>query len=522
MKNMKRTMKGLAMLLAICLIAGTVAYIAPAKEAQAASKKITRLDFVKGVVNAMTETTDAANWDIKFTVDEKGNVTVGGIQKKTIKAKTVKSYAKKFNVSTENARYIAAAIGLGLVKKSTFKSYKSNISVAAAAIILAKAETTLTAREYSEEDLNLVMKSRISDLKKVTKKTSKKYVAMAYMDGFIKGKSTGAYEDTRKISPTSKLTKTTAKSMIAMLTDKSKRYQFSDTWQMLRVSTKKLPKNADLYEYILDSYPNAYYETGWHNMDYKEFFSMRADGKTPYGGGGTFEQRKTCSYDHIFFPSEMDEFLATPSSELSFGDRPGYNSEYRNYESLVATCEAVKDFYMLALNVDYRTIKNDKDWYQKMLVYVKQGHRSEKDLDAYIEHCINNKIVIECDKVVCDPSLAYWCPASFRPKVYAHMKVVSDDILKKGKLEDDWEELHDTGLGDPYNGPLFMVLDAFENLTVYTRAPLFLSGYKLGEWTDYFAIAEGSRGVLSSTCSYNSPMIDYSGLYPWLIEWPYR
>lgn len=522
MKIMKRTFKGLAMLLAICLIAGTVAYYKPAEKAEAASKKITRLDFIKGVVDAMVGSTDAANWDIKLTVDGKGNVTVGGIEKKTIKAKTVKSYAKKFKISTEDAQKVAAAIGLGLMTKSTFKSVKSKITVAAAAIILAKAETKLTAREYSEEDLNLVMKSRISDLKKVTKKTSKKYVAMAYMDGFIKGKSTGAYEDTRKISPTSKLTKTTAKSMMAMLTDKSMRYQFSDTWQMLRVSTKKLPKNADLYEYILDSYPNAYYETGWHNMDYAEFFSMRADGKTPYAGGGTFEQRKTCSYDHIFFPSEMDELFSTPSSELAFGDRIGYNSEYRNYDSLVATCETVKDFYMLALNVDYRTIKKDKDWYDKMLVYVKQGHRSEKDLDAYIEHCIKNKIVIECDKVVCDPSLAYWSGASFRLKVYAHMKVVSDNILKNVKFEDVYEELHDTGLGDPYYGPLFMVLDAFENMTVYTRDPLYLSGYRLGEWTDYFAIADGSHGEISGTCSYRSPMIDYSGLYPWLLEWPYK
>ena len=45
MKNTKRTMKGLAMLLVICLIAGTVAYIAPAKETQAATAKMTRLDF---------------------------------------------------------------------------------------------------------------------------------------------------------------------------------------------------------------------------------------------------------------------------------------------------------------------------------------------------------------------------------------------------------------------------------------------------------------------------------------------
>ena len=175
---------------------------------------------------------------------------------------------------------------------------------------------------------------------------------------------------------------------------------------------------------------------------------------------------------------------------------------------------------MLALNVDYRTIKKDKDWYEKMLVYVKQGHRNEKDLDAYIEHCVKNNIIIECDKVVCDPSLAYWSNSSFRPKVYAHMKVVSDEILKNVKFGDNFENLHDFGFGDPYYGPLFMVLDAGETGTVYTRDPLYLSKYKLGEWTDYFTIAWGSDGEVFDTCSAISPMIDYAGLYSWLLKWP--
>ena len=39
MKIKKRIMKGLAMLLTVCLMAGAVAYITPAKEAQAAAKK---------------------------------------------------------------------------------------------------------------------------------------------------------------------------------------------------------------------------------------------------------------------------------------------------------------------------------------------------------------------------------------------------------------------------------------------------------------------------------------------------
>lgn len=522
MKMIKKTMKGLAMLLAICLIAGTVAYYTPAEEVQAASKKITRLDFIRGVVDALRGQRDAANWDIEFYPDENGNVTAGGIEKKTISQKTVESYAKKYKIQTSEAKYVAGAIALGLITKSTFKTVKSKITVASAAIILAKAETLMTARVYKKEDLDLVMKDRIADLKKVKKDSQKTLVAMAYMDGFIKGKSTGAYEDTRKISPTAKLTKTTAKTMIKMLTDKSKRYKFSDTWQMLRTSTKKLPRNANLYKYILDSYPNAYYETGWHNMEKDTFFSMRDDGKTPYAGGGTFEQRKNVVYDHIFFPSEMDEFFAAPASEFKDGNTPGWLPEYRCYESLAKTCGVVKDFYMLALNVDYRTIKKDKDWYEKMLAYVKMGHMDKEDLDAYIEHCVKNKIIIECDKVVCDPSLAYWWEADFKLKVYAHMKVVSDEILKNVKFGDNFEDLHDDGFGDPYYGPLFMVLDAYETGTVYTRDPLYLSKYKLGEWTDYFAIAEGSHGVLNGTSSHRSPMIDYSGLYTWLLKWPYK
>ncbi len=514
MKIMKRTFKGLTMLLAICLIAGTVAYYKPAEKAEAASKKITRLDFIKGVVDAMVGSTDAANWDIKLTVDGKGNVTVGGIEKKTIKAKTVKSYAKKFNISTEDAQKVAAAIGLGLMTKSTFKSVKSKITVAAAAIILAKAETKLTAREYSEEDLNLVMKSRISDLKKVKKAAQKKYVTMAYMDGFIKGKSTGNYNDTRKISPTSKLTKTNAKSMIAMLTDKSKRYQFSDSWQMLRTSTKNLPKNADLYEYILDSYPNAYYETGWHNMTTSKYWDYDADGKTPYcEAGGTFEERLELHYagGAMYFPSELKRFIALPRSEKGVSSHyPGYDDAYCNWDTLLKLCNATKEFYEAAMNVDYRTVKKDKEWQNKLLKYM-----SQEELDVYIESCIQNKTIIECDKVVCDPSLAYWSDASFHAKVYAHIKVVSDEDTKNGEFNETNEGAH-----------LFPVMRGYETMTIYTRGPLIDSGYKLGDWVDYFAISYNSIGSqytdgLCCTCTRISPMEDYTGLYPWLIYYPY-
>jgi len=514
MNKMKRTMKGLAMLLAICLMAGTIAYYTPAKEAQAASAKITRLDFIKGVMDAMRGQTDAANWDIEFYPDEDGNVTAGGMEKKTIKAKTVASYAKKYKISTGDAQYVAGAIAMGLITKSTFKSVKSKITVASAAIILAKAETKMTAREYSDEDLKLVMKSRISDLKKVKKDSQKKLVAMAYMDGFIKGKSTGAYNDTRKISPTSKLTKSTAKTMFSMISNKNKRYKFSDTWQMLRTSTKKLPKNANLYEYILDSYPNAYYETGWHNMTTSRYWDYRADGKTPYSkSGGTFEER--LNYEvaggAMYFPSELKRFIALPREEKGVSkDYPGYDDAYCNWDTLLKLTNATKEFYEAAMNVDYRTVKKDKEWQKKLLKYM-----SQEELDTYIESCIKNKTVIECDKVVCDPSLAYWAEAGFYAKVYAHIKVVSDEGIKNKEFDESNSGEH-----------LFPVMKGYETMTIYTRGPLIDSGYKLGDWVDYFAISYNSIGTqytdgLCCTCTYISPMEDYTGLYPWLIYYPY-
>lgn len=514
MKNMKRTMKGLAMLLAICLIAGAVAYITPAKEAQAAAKKVTRMAFIKGVVDAMTGQSGPTGYELTFKKNSDGSIEAGEMKKKTYSKSDIAKLAKKYKTTTENAQYIACAITYGVITKSTFKSVKSKITRAAAGIMLAKADRVLRAsdRQYTDEEIKLGM-SRISDIKKIKKSAQQKLFAEAYMDGFFIGKSTGEYEDTRKLSPTAKIKTTEAKKMYQMLTDTSKRYQLSPYYQVLRQSKKNLPKNAECYAYILDSYPNAYYETGWHEMEYgnDRWNKMREDGVTPYGlGAGTLRQRLDRHLGTLFvYPYEMEEFMAMDREDM--GNMKVSNT-LRDWDKLEIFRQSSIEFYELALNVNYKTIKDDKKWQEKMLKFMDQ-----KDIDKYIEACINNKTIIECDKVAADMSTAYW--AEYQPyiKLYAHVKVVSDEHIENPEHWDDTKY-----------GSLFPLIKGYgTGFLSYesTRQDFYMSKYKKGEWFDFITVTEGcdstydtqKRNNLAGTFSGHSVMADLTGLYPWLL-----
>lgn len=519
---MKKTInimtKGLAALLIACVLAGMVAYIQPAKEVQAASKYVTRLEFIKNVVNAMTGQECSDGHELTFTKKSDGSIEAGEITKKKYSKKDIASIAKKYKVSTEDAQYIACARAYGIITKSTFKSYKSKITRAAAGIILAKADRTLriSDRRYTDEQIKEGM-SMIADLKKIKKKASQKLFAEAYMDGFFFGKKQADYVDARKLTPSSKLKASDAKKIYAMIGDLSKRCQLSPHYQMLRNTKKNLPKNAECYAYILDSYPNAYYETGWHAMEYQKntWFDMREDGVTPKGiGAGTLEQRLVRQYGPTFvYPSEMDEYF---SMETSDEWRNKLTQSYRSWDIISQLKESSVEFYELAMNVNYKTIKDDKEWQEKMSKYM-----SQEQINAYIETCIKNKTIIECDKVSADLSGAYWCETHPYLKIYAHVKITSDLHIEDASHWDDeiYGNLFPIVRG---YGSDFMSLES-------SRQDFYRSNYKKGEWFDFFTVTEGTSPALDKNCPYalagtyssTSIMADMTGLYKWLLPADY-
>jgi hypothetical protein len=512
------TMKGLAALLIACIMAGTVAYIKPAEEVQAASKKVTRLAFIKGVVDAMTGQECSDGHELTFTKNSDGSIEAGEITKKKYSKSDIAKLAKKYKVETADAQYIACAMAYGIITKSTFKSVKSKITVAAAGIILAKADRTIriAERRYTDEQIKEGM-SMIADIKKIKKASQRKLFTEAYMDGYFFGKKTGDYVDARKLSPTSKLTAKTAKSLYAMVKDTSKRYQLSPHYQMLRNTKKNLPKNKECYAYILDSYPNAYYETGWHAMEYQKntWFDMREDGVTPKGiGAGTLEQRLVRQFGPTFvYPYEMDEYFSMETSD-DWRQKPNRSS--RSWDVVSQLRESSIEFYELALNVNYKTIKDDKKWQEKMLKYM-----SQEQIDSYIETCIKNKTIIECDKVSADESGAYWFDGHPYLKIYAHVKITSDAHIEDASHWDD----------EKY-GNLFAIIRGYDSdfMSVESsRQDFYRAKYKKGEWFDFFTVTEGANPAvdknrpyaLAGTYSCTSIMADMTGLYKWLLPADY-
>lgn len=511
------TVKGLAVMLIACLMAGTIGYIQPAQEAKAASKKITRLAFIKGVVDAMTGQECSDGHELTFTKNSDGSIEAGEITKKKYSKSDIAKLAKKYKVDTADAQYIACAMAYGIITKSTFKSVKSKITVAAAGIILAKADRTLRIEErrYTDEQIKEGM-SMIADIKKIKKTAQRKLFAEAYMDGFFFGKKTGDYVDARKLSPTSKLTASTAKKLYAMVSDTSKRYQLSPHYQMLRNTKKNLPKNAECYAYILDSYPNAYYETGWHQMELgrDNWDKMMPDGKTPDGlGAGTLRQRLDRVLGTFFaYPKEMDELLAMDIEDM--GNHRVLN-QLRTWENIDIFRQSSIEFYELALNVDYKTIKEDKEWQKKMLKFMEQ-----KDIDKYIEDCIKNKTIIECDKVAADWSAVYWAGGHPYLKLYAHVRVVSDAHIEERSHWDD--EIY---------GNLYPRISGYDTefLKNKTRNDFYAVHYKMGEWMDLYTVTEGcdssydsgKKANLAGTHAASPITVDRTGLYPWLMSADY-
>ena len=228
----------------------------------------------------------------------------------------------------------------------------------------------------------------------------------------------------------------------------SERFLLSSDYQILR--TKKLPRNAKLYPYIVDSFPNAYYETGFNGMTNKNFF----DTGVGLGADSLKERMGRTSFSFVF-PYEIEEF-----NSLEY---PGDAFSYSN-------------------NVFTDTYRNNM-----------RKYLSQNEIDDYIKHCKENKTIIECNLVAADRSSVYWYNGEYQCKVYAHMRIISDIPTETGK-------------------------------TMGTDQDIYGYLYPVKKGYDYYVNTSGCADFYGSLCCTNterSIMIDYSGLYPWLVRFPF-
>lgn len=350
-----------------------------------------------------------------ISVMEKTN-TAYAAEKCVTRAEFLEMVVKELGIWTEQVfeqSYIDAALRSGVITKSTFSGkYDVALTRSDAAVVLVRADEYLNGVTVPDEVVQMVIDKRISDIGKVGK-ARQPFVAKCYYLGYIVGSSNGAYSTDRKFNPSGKFNKTTAELLVSRIKNKDKREGITRDGQVTRKT--KLPSNADMYPYILDSYPNEYYDWEFRFMKHER------GGKPLYG---TSEMLSIVNY-------------AEPKDAVVYFETKGY------YDRILKAMPVWEDYitrYLYAVfNVDYRLIRDDNKWYQTVLETVYQYGvelampRIERRINEYISWMNQNKTVIECDKVAFDMSTLYVDRGSKYIRVYVHYRINS--ALKTGQMD---------------------------------------------------------------------------------------
>ncbi len=352
--------------------------------------------------------------------------------------------AINIEVSTSaDASYINVAIDVGIVKEGDFTDYTTYITRTDATVLLERADEYLHGDEVDKKLLEVILEKRISDINKIAK-SKREAVAKIYAKGIIKGYGNGYYIQNREFRGSKYLTKASATNFIDLVVNPKNRAKVSPDGQLIR--TTNLPKNASSYEYILESFPNKFYEKKFGFMLSKQF----RDG--------------TKNKDYYAYPVEMrTETFKTWYDEWAFSTEM---DKYLNDWTKLA-----ETYLQYIFNVDYRTV--DDEWIEGLAsVYAKSNRDREQDIKTYyIDQMKANKVVVESSIISVEPSTLY-DDNDYCMRAYVRYRITATDINVK------------------------------QNKLLYSQYP-FLEDLKSGEWRDgifdiRFATNNGSTGDGSS------------------------
>jgi hypothetical protein len=246
-----------------------------------------------------------------------------------------------------------------------------------------------------------VYNERISDLNKIAK-SKRQDVAEIVAKGIIKGFSNGMYIQNRQFKGGSKITASGAKGVVALVLDQYSRASISPDGQLIR--TTNLPKNYYEYPYILECFPNDFYEMeydyAWMN-DYKN---------------GTMDKSE---YD---FPSEVtnESINKKYKNQVSLGMEP--------YEYYDAIMRQANQYLNCVFNVDYRTVGDS--WVEKVASsYVTFSGDNIYDLiDRYIKVMKSNHVVVESKVIALEPSTLYRYSYGYYVRAYVKYRIRANNI----------------------------------------------------------------------------------------------
>lgn len=310
---------------------------------------------------------------------------------------------------TSDNPYIDKAKDTELIRTGEFKNTNAKLTREDAAVLLNRADEYLNGDTVEEKLLQIVLDKRISDIKKIPK-AKREDVAKIVAKGIIKGYSNGKYIQNREFRGSELISSTGAKAGINLVLNPKERAKISPDGQLIR--TTNLPKNYKDFDYILECFPNSFYERNFMYQVTKYYFE----------------------------PIELVHY-ASPV-------RVKYRTTKSDYIDIQEALRLYKDEWIkkievnlvTRLNIDYRTIDKDTTWLETLrnTYFVYGRATSDKgridDIKKYIKAVKKNKVIIKSEVIAVEPSTLYY-ESGYYVRAYVKFKVVSvTDMNKPSEL----------------------------------------------------------------------------------------
>lgn len=307
--------------------------------------------------------------------------------------------------TSQSNPYLKAAMDTGIVKEGDFEDYKAYLTRIDAALLLNRADEYLHGDTVDKALLQTVIGKRISDIKKIPA-GKREAVAKIYAKGFIVGKSNGMYVQNRSFNGNDYLAAGDAKKVLGLLKNVKDRAKISPDGQLIR--TKNLPKNAKDYPYILEAFPNSFYEM-----------------KFSY-------QRGTYSWKPVEGKDYARPVKITTAMSVIKTDETGMCIYVNDW------IKKVKDNLNCRLNVNYHDIGNI--WLNDLrrTYFIANNASLDKEqtdkIREYIKFVKKNQITLTSSVISVEPSTLYKHVGGYEVRVYVKFKVSFKN--KKDNLND--------------------------------------------------------------------------------------
>lgn len=315
--------------------------------------------------------------------------------------------ALKLNINTSSGQpYIDAAMTANILTTEDFTNYTSYITRTDAAVLLNRADEYLHGDNVDTELLKIVLAKRISDISSI-EDSKREAVAKCFAKGIINGYGNGYYIQNRSFKGSEYITKSTAASWISLILNPAKRAKLSPDGELIR--TTNLPKNADKYDYILDCYPNAFYE--------KKFEFML---------NNLYTEKKR-NKDYNIYPVEMKNATFT-----NWYKSWPFSVEINKY--LDDWTELAEKYLHYVFNVNYKTV--DDNWINGLASLYVKSNVDEADAirTYYIPKMKENHVIVESSVIAVEPSTLYK-DTEYCIRAYVRYRITAKDItVKQNKL----------------------------------------------------------------------------------------